>query len=236
MQKTELPIALEGYPFIFLCAFATLVLAVLGSAVPAPAGCLLRTGSLAGLLLTGFVMYFFRDPVRVPPGQPDAIVCPADGKVIVVDEIDDDRFLHARARKISIFMNVFNVHVNRIPLTGTVERVVLSPGKFYSADQDKAVLHNEFCALTLTTPNQQRYAVVQIAGLIARRIVCRAEAGDRVLSGERFGMIRFGSRVDLYLPLAAHITVRAGEKVRAGETILGALAAPAAAGPEESIV
>ncbi|MCL2791024.1 MAG: phosphatidylserine decarboxylase family protein [Desulfobulbus sp.] len=225
MQKAELPLAPEGYPFIFFCAFAALVLAVLGLAVPA----------LLGLLLTGFVAYFFRDPVRVLPEQPDAIVCPADGKVIVVDEIDDDRFLHARVRKISIFMNVFNVHVNRTPLTGTVERVLLSPGKFYSADKDKAVLQNEFCALTLTTPNKHRYAVVQIAGLIARRIVCRAEAGDRVLSGERFGMIRFGSRVDLYLPLSAQITVKIGEKVRAGETVLGSLAAAPETVPEESV-
>jgi len=225
MQKTELPLALEGYPFIFFCAFATLVLALLGLIVPA----------LAGLLLTGFVTYFFRDPTRVLPGQPGAIVCPADGKVIVVDEIDDDRFLQARVRKISIFMNIFNVHVNRIPLTGTVERVVLSPGKFYAADKDKAVLHNEYCALTLSTPNQQRYAVVQIAGLIARRIVCRAEPGDRVLAGERFGLIRLGSRVDLYLPLSAQIAVKVGDTVRAGETALGVLPAPSEADSQEPI-
>ncbi|WP_028318279.1 phosphatidylserine decarboxylase family protein [Desulfobulbus elongatus] len=225
MQKTELPLALEGYPFILFCAFATLVLALLGLIVPA----------LAGLLLTGFVTYFFRDPTRVLPGQPGAIVCPADGKVIVVDEIDDDRFLQARVRKISIFMNIFNVHVNRIPLTGTVERVVLSPGKFYAADKDKAVLHNEYCALTLSTPNQQRYAVVQIAGLIARRIVCRAEPGDRVLAGERFGLIRLGSRVDLYLPLSAQIAVKVGDTVRAGETALGVLPARSEADSQEPI-
>jgi len=225
MQKTELPLALEGYPFILFSGFATLTLAVLGFAVPA----------LLGLLLTGFVTYFFRDPSRVLPEEPGAIVCPADGKVIVVGEVDDDRFLHARVLKISIFMNVFNVHVNRIPLTGTVERVVLSPGKFYSADKDKAVLHNEFCALTLATPDKQRYTVVQIAGLIARRIVCRAEQGDRVTVGERFGLIRFGSRVDLYLPLSARLTITVGEKVRAGETVLGYLAAPSGTGAEESV-
>ena len=213
MQKTELPLALEGYPFILFSGFATLVLALLGFAVPA----------LLGLLLTGFVTYFFRDPARVLPEEPGAIVCPADGKVIIVSEVDDDRFLHTRVRKISIFMNVFNVHVNRIPLTGTVERVILSPGKFYAADKDKAVLLNEFCALTLTTPDKQRYTVVQIAGLIARRIVCRAERGDRVAAGERFGMIRFGSRVDIYLPLSTQVTVKVGEKVRAGETVLGIL-------------
>ncbi|ADW18673.1 phosphatidylserine decarboxylase related protein [Desulfobulbus propionicus DSM 2032] len=213
MQKTELPLAVEGFPFILFSGFATLILALLDLPLPA----------LVGLLLTAFVTYFFRDPVRVLPEEAHAVICPADGKVIVVDEIDDDRFLHARVRKISIFMNVFNPHVNRFPLAGTVERVLLSPGRFYAADNDKATLHNEYCALTLTTPDQQRYTVVQIAGLIARRIVCRAEKGDQVSAGERFGMIRFGSRVDLYLPLSTRITVALGEKVRAGETVLGYL-------------
>lgn len=213
MQKTELPLTVEGFPFIFFSGFATLILALLGFPIPA----------LLCLLLTAFSTYFFRDPARVLPEEPNAIVCPADGKVIVVDEVDDDRFLHTRVRKISIFMNVFDVHVNRIPLAGTVERVMLSPGRFYAADKDKAVLHNEFCALTLTTPNRQRYTVVQIAGLIARRIVCRAEKGDRVSAGERFGMIRFGSRVDLYLPLSTRVTVAVGTRVRAGETVLGSL-------------
>lgn len=222
MQKTELPMALEGYPFILFSGFTTLIFALLGFPVPA----------LLCLLLTAFVTYFFRDPCRVLPEAPNAVVCPADGKIIVIGEVDDDRFLQTRVQKISIFMNVFNVHVNRIPLTGTVERVMLSPGKFYSADKDKAVLHNEFCALTLTTPDRQRYAMVQIAGLIARRIVCRAEKGDQVKAGERFGMIRFGSRVDLYLPLSAKLTVGMGEIVRAGETVLGYLETPAT---EESV-
>ena len=235
MQKPQVPLALEGYPFIAFCAFATLVLATLCWAVPAHYRPTLACLALVGLLLTGFVTYFFRDPARVLPEAQDAIVCPADGKVIVVTEVDDHRFLQARTQKISIFMNVFNVHVNRIPLTGTVERVTLSPGKFFSADQDRAVLHNEFCAMILTTPHQQRYAVVQIAGLIARRIVCRAEAGDRVLAGERFGMIRFGSRVDLYLPLTARIAVKVGDKVRAGETALGFLAPPPETNQEEPV-
>jgi phosphatidylserine decarboxylase len=225
MQKTELPLALEGYPFILFSGFATLVLGLLGLVIPA----------LLGLLLTGFVTYFFRDPARVLPEETGAIVCPADGKIIVLGEVEDDRFLHMRVQKISIFMNVFNVHVNRIPLTGTVERVMLSPGKFYAADKDKAVLHNEFCALTLATPDKQRYTMVQIAGLIARRIVCRAEKGDKVTAGERFGMIRFGSRVDLYLPLSTRVTVNMGEKVRAGETVLGYLVSAPVAGAEEPV-
>ncbi|MGD9947495.1 MAG: phosphatidylserine decarboxylase family protein [Desulfobulbus sp.] len=216
MQKTELPLALEGFPFILFSGFATLVFSLLGWPIPA----------LLCLLLTGFVTYFFRDPARVLPEAANAIVCPADGKVIVIEEIDDDRFLQERVQKISIFMNVFNVHVNRIPLSGTVEHVRLVPGKFYSADNNKAALHNEYCALTLSTPDQQRYAVVQVAGLIARRIVCRAEKGDQIVTGERFGMIRFGSRVDLYLPLSVRITTQIGDTVRAGESVLGFLEAP----------
>jgi phosphatidylserine decarboxylase len=213
MQKTEFPLASEGYPFILFSAFATLIFSMLGFPIPA----------LIFLLLTAFVTYFFRDPSRVLPEEPGAIVCPADGKVIVVDEIDDDRFLQQRVRKISIFMNVFNVHVNRIPYAGTVEHVLLKPGKFYAADNEKAVLHNESCAVTITTPDNLRYTVVQIAGLIARRIVCRTEKNDRVTAGQRFGMIRFGSRVDLYLPLSSRVTVSVGQKVRAGETVLGIL-------------
>ncbi len=216
MQKTELPLAIEGFPFILFSSFATLSFILLKWPYPA----------VLCLLLTAFCTYFFRDPVRVRPEAANAIVCPADGKVIIINEIDDDRFLGQRVRKVSIFMNVFDVHVNRIPLAGTVERVLMSPGRFYSADKDKAVLHNEYCALTLTTPDQQRYTVVQIAGLIARRIVCRAEKGDQVSAGERFGMIRFGSRVDLYLPLSTRISCKLGDRVRAGETVLGFLDAP----------
>jgi phosphatidylserine decarboxylase len=213
MHTPRVPLASEGYPFILFSAFATLAFSLLGLVVPA----------LGALLLTAFVTYFFRDPARVLPEETNAIVSPADGKVIVVREMDDDCFLHERVHKISIFMNVFNVHVNRIPLAGTVERVVLTPGRFYAADKDKAVLHNERCALTVATPAGVRYAVVQIAGLIARRIVCRAEPGDRVTVGQRYGMIRFGSRLDLYLPLATEIRVREGELVRAGESVLGLL-------------
>ena len=124
MQKTELPLALEGFPFILFSGFVTVVLALSG----------LTWLAVAGILVTAFVTYFFRDPARVLPEDPNAVVCPADGKVIIVREVEDDRFLPGKAMKISIFMNVFNVHVNRIPLAGTVERVFLLPGRFYSAD------------------------------------------------------------------------------------------------------
>jgi len=135
----------------------------------------------------------------------------------------DDRFLNQQVTKISIFMNVFNVHVNRIPIPGTVKNIQFKAGKFYSADKDKATLHNEYCAVTIAMDDGQKYSVVQIAGLIARRIVCWAEKGDKVKAGQRYGLIRFGSRVDLYLPTDIRVVVQKGQKVKAGETILGHL-------------
>ncbi|PIE56279.1 MAG: phosphatidylserine decarboxylase family protein [Desulfobulbus propionicus] len=213
MQPERLPLAAEGYPFIGFAALTTLTLAVLGMAVPA----------LVALTLTAFVSWFFRDPVRHPPDVTNAVVSPADGKIILVEEIFDDRFLHEQVFKVSIFMNVFNVHVNRMPLAGTVQAVHLKPGRFYAADHNKAALHNEYCAMTVTTDNGQRYCAVQVAGLIARRIVCRAEPGDTLDTGERYGLIRFGSRVDLYLPRSTRVDVRQGQIVSAGETIIGQL-------------
>jgi phosphatidylserine decarboxylase len=213
MKAPEFSVAKEGLPFILFCAFAALLCAVLQ----------LRAAALAAFLATAFVTYFFRDPERTLPEDGSAVVSPADGKIIRVEEMFDDRFLHQDVLRISIFMNVFNVHVNRIPLAGTVRRVLFQPGRFYAADQDKAALHNEHCALIVATAAGQQYAAVQIAGLIARRIVCRAEPGDQVQAGQRYGLIRFGSRVDLYLPKGSVAAVKIGEKVRAGETVLGRL-------------
>jgi phosphatidylserine decarboxylase len=210
MKKEAFPIAREGFPFILYCAFATVASGLLEYDIAA----------LGGFLATTFVTWFFRDPSRVGPQDENAVICPADGKVIIIDEIFDDRFLRQQVIKISIFMNVFNVHVNRIPLAGTVRQVQFKPGTFYSADKAKAALHNEYCALVVETASGVHYAVVQIAGLIARRIVCRAEPGDRVSEGQRYGLIRFGSRVDVYLPAGTPVEVRLGQKVRAGETIL----------------
>jgi phosphatidylserine decarboxylase len=133
-------------------------------------------------------------------------------------------FTQSQAYKVSIFMNVFNVHVNRVPCDGTVERVIYTPGRFYSADSVQGAMHNEYCATLLTTPSGKKIAFVQIAGLIARRIVCWLEPMDTVLRGRRFGLIRFGSRVDLYLPKDTEIKVTVGQKVIAGETIIGYLA------------
>lgn len=211
MKKIEIPIAQEGLPFILFCAFVTLIIAVLGYAPLA----------LLALLVTFFVTWFFRNPCRILPADHDALICPADGKVIAVKEMFDERFLRKEVVRISIFMNVFNVHVNRVPFAGTVERILFKPGKFYAADKHQAALHNEHCAMIVNTKAQQRYVIVQIAGFIARRIVCWVEPGDNLTGGQQYGLIRFGSRVDLYLPQRTKITVKKGQKVRAGETVLG---------------
>ena len=212
MKKPQVPVALEGYPFIAVSAFATLVVAIIGYELPA----------LAGLLLTCFVLYFFRDPDRILPEEEDVIVSPADGKVLSVEKVFDERFVREQVYKISIFMNVFNVHVNRVPYNGRVSKVIYSPGKFYAANSEHAALENEYCAVIVTTPkSEKQMAVVQVAGLLARRIVCWASKGDELSRGQRYGLIRFGSRVDLYLPLQVQLEVAAGQKVRAGETVLG---------------
>ncbi len=213
MKQQHIPLAREGYPFIALSGFITFILALTGPLAL----------TLIGLIITVFIIYFFRDPARVTPDDPEAVICPADGKVILIKETEDDRFFTGKCLKISIFMNVFNVHVNRIPLAGTIRKIAFKPGKFYSADKDKAALHNEYCAVSLVTAGGIPYTVVQVAGLIARRIVCRAEKDDAVAAGERYGLIRFGSRVDLYLPPGTKTEVNLRDHVRAGETILARL-------------
>ncbi|MBM9520950.1 phosphatidylserine decarboxylase family protein [Desulforhopalus vacuolatus] len=213
MIQPKVPIALEGWPFIAFFAFLTLVTAILGN-VP---------GALVFLILTCFVLWFFRDPERFVPFEDDAVVSPADGKVIIIKEVEDERFTGLKAQKISIFMNVFNVHVNRIPIAGKVEKIVYKPGKFYNASSTKAELENEYCASLLTTSSGKKIAVVQISGLIARRVVCWLEPGDKLRTGERIGLIRFGSRVDIYLPLDADLKVEVGDMVRGGESLLARL-------------
>jgi phosphatidylserine decarboxylase len=213
MLTPQIPVAKEGYPFIFFAAFCTLVVAALG--MPALAGAL--------LLATTFILSFFRDPERFVTDLENAVVSPADGKIIGIERVTDSRFTDGEAEKISIFMNVFNVHVNRVPATGKVMKILYQAGKFYSADSAKGALQNEYCATVITTPQGKKLAFVQIAGLIARRIVCWLEPEDRVVRGRRFGLIRFGSRVDLYLPLDTEIMVKQGQKVRAGETVIAHL-------------
>ncbi len=213
MNTPKIPVTLEGLPFIFFFAFLTLVTAALG--FPA--------ATVVLLLFTFFVLWFFRDPERFVPSEEGVVVSPADGRVIRISEVDENRFTGERARKVSIFMNVFNVHVNRMPISGSVDKITYRPGKFYSADSPRAEMNNEYCAALIVTPGGSRIAVVQIAGLIARRIVCWLEPGDRLKTGERFGLIRFGSRVDLYLPVDAEILVNEGDRVCAGESTLASL-------------
>jgi len=213
MKSAQIPIAREGIPFIIIAAFATFIFALLGYDLIA----------LIMLVLTGFVVYFFRDPERISPDDEDVVVSPADGKVILVEKIFDDRFVNEHAYKVSIFMSVFDVHVNRIPFAGEVEKIQYVPGSFYAANTDQGGLANEHCGVTLSTKKGFRYAVVQIAGLVARRIVCWVEKGDMIERGKRFGMIRFGSRVDIYLPQNIQIEVSSGQRVKAGETVIGYL-------------
>ena len=169
-----------------------------------------------------FSAWFFRNPGRVIPAGERLVVAPADGRVVFVGEVEEPRYLKARALKVSIFMSVFDVHVNRAPETGRVSEIHYNKGKFISANLDKASLDNEQNALVMET-KQGRIMFVQIAGLVARRIVCWTKPGETLNRGERFGLIMFGSRVDVYLPPGSELRVRNGDRTRAGETVLGVL-------------
>lgn len=206
-----LPVAKAGLPLIFASAFATLVVAILGFTVLA----------LIGLICTFALVGFFRDPDRAVPTEDGVIVSPADGKVIVVSPGTQNPYTKGEAQKISIFMSVFNVHVNRIPYTGQVERISYHPGKFVSADREEASMKNEQNALFLKSDDNANICVVQIAGLIARRIICYAQPDDRLNRGQRFGLICFGSRLDVYLPTDARLEIKVGDRVSAGSSILG---------------
>lgn len=177
-------------------------------------------GGLAAVF-TLFSAWFFRDPERTVPAGPGLVVSPADGKVIEIVE-EDNAYLGGRARRISVFLNVFNVHVNRMPCAGTVEYVRYHPGKFLAAWNEKASLDNEQTHVGINCGGHKIF-VKQIAGLIARRIVCRAKEGAAYERGERFGMIKFGSRTDLFLPLEAEIQVQVGDKVAGASTVVAVL-------------
>jgi len=187
---------------------------------------------LWGLLI--FCIQFFRDPQRVVPQVANAIVCPADGKVIAIEQTQDP-YLHRPALKVSVFMNVFNVHSNRIPLTGHVVRSWYFPGKFVNAALEKASIENERNALHIRTDSGFDITCVQIAGLIARRIVCYVGQGDTVQAGQRYGFIRFGSRVDLYLPPDSQIEVQLGQMVYSGSMLLGRLPIAVSSLPDSNI-
>jgi len=212
-SPTAFPVARAGYPFIFCTAFATAVFALLG----------LTVLSLIGLVLALFIAFFFRDPDRLVPNREASVVSPADGKVLSVRKIQDSPFGDEACLKISIFMSILNVHVNRIPYDGTIKSIDYHPGKFFSANLDKASKQNEHNAVELEIDGGKKIVFVQIAGLIARRIICRIQEGDMVARGQRFGMICFGSRVDVYLPADTEPSVAAGQYVNGGNSILGYL-------------
>lgn len=212
-SRTAFPIAREGYAFIGAAAFLTAVFALLSMTVPA----------VLGAVATMFVCYFFRDPDRVVPEPANGVVSPADGRVIKIETVHENRFYEGKAKKISIFMSIFNVHVNRIPFTGTVRKISYYPGKFFSANLDKASSDNEHNAVFLDTENGRKICFVQIAGLVARRIICHIQAGDRVRRGQRFGLICFGSRLDVYLPPDFEVKVQLGDRLCAGTSVLGEL-------------
>jgi len=207
------PVARPGLPFIYASAFVTLVAAITG--MP----CITMTM----LFITLCIVLFFRDPDRITPNQENAVISPADGKVIKAEVIDSSPYLETPCIKISIFMTVFNVHVNRIPCSGEVTDVIYHPGKFVSANLDKASENNERNAIVVKTKKGQAMAVVQIAGLIARRIISQVQVGDKVKKGQRFGMICFGSRLDVYLPKSSQINVMVGDHVKSGASILAYL-------------
>ena len=189
-----------------------------------------HTAGAAMLALSLWAVWFFRDPDRSIPSERGAVICPADGVVCFVGpgepppELGVDPAEARGMTRVSVFMNVFNVHVNRSPVGGVVERVAYKPGRFFNASFDKASELNERCSLLVRTPEGVAVPVVQIAGLIARRIVCRAREGDALDAGARYGLIRFGSRVDTYLPRGVGASVRVGARVTAGETVLARLA------------
>jgi phosphatidylserine decarboxylase len=180
---------------------------------------------IAGLLflVTLFVVWFFRNPERTAQENPFQLISPADGKVIRIEEVSIEGQSDRSCLKISIFMNVFNVHVNRIPCSGQIVSIHYSPGKFLSANLDKASALNEKNTVLIRRDDGREIVVIQIAGLIARRIVCWIKEGIKVKKGERFGLIRFGSRVEVLLPLGSTSLVKIGDKVRAGETPIGEL-------------
>jgi len=209
MHKPSIGLSLEGLPFVFLTAVATLTFAILD--------CWFMATLL--LVVLFLVLNFFRDPERVVPQEPGVAVSPADGKVIKVQTMRDPLTGEDRTA-VCVFMNVFNVHVNRMPVAGRIARISYFGGKFINASFDKASEDNERNAVQVEDAEGKTWTMVQIAGLIARRIICWAEEGDSLVRGQRFGLIKFGSRVDLYLPSDYESTVRIGEKVFAGQTVL----------------
>lgn len=211
MDFRESLIVLEGFVFIAPLLALTLLCAYFG----------IIWVSVLFFGATLFVANFFRNPERSVPPDEKAIVSPADGKVLKIENVEATGLVNGTCKKISIFMNIFNVHVNRAPYAGTVKAVEYKPGKFFSANLDKASELNERNSVLVTTDDGRSILTIQIAGLIARRIACWVSEGMDVDRGERFGLIRFGSRLEMFMPPDTRMSVAVGDKVKAGETIVG---------------
>jgi phosphatidylserine decarboxylase len=207
MVEERIPLAKEGLPFVLGAAFLAFITVLGGST------------SLAVVfsLTTLFCMFFFRDPERSFTTENDAVISPADGRIVFLSDVNGESF------KLSIFMSLWDVHVNRVPVDSVVTHVEYIPGRFRTADGVRASAENERNAITLQTKDGRKVIMTQVAGLVARRIVCRARPGDRLSKGERFGLIRMGSRIDLLLPSDFIPRIKLGNRVRAGQTTLGIL-------------
>jgi len=211
MEQNKWPISKEGLPFLIPAVLLTVFLGTMGW----------KVWMFLGILFSLFIAYFFRNPRRKIPHLPNVILSPADGRVVHVGECEETRFLKEKTLKVSIFMSLFDVHINRAPVSGKVLERSYLPGRFLVASVEKTSLLNEQNALILETEGRFRILLIQIAGFVARRIVCYAKAGDCLREGEIFGLIRFGSRVDLYLPSKVKPIVRMGQHVKGGESIIG---------------
>jgi phosphatidylserine decarboxylase len=211
MKQNKWPVAKEGFLFLIPSLILTVLFGMIGWKI--------ITG--LGVLSTVFIGFFFRNPKRRIPSLQNIILSPADGRILYVGECVEDRFLKERVLKVSIFMSLFDVHLNRAPAPGKVIERSYHPGQFLVANVEKSSLLNEQNALILETEDRFKILLIQIAGFVARRIVCYAKAGDSLKMGEIFGLIRFGSRVDLYLPPEIKPIVRVGQHVKGGESIIG---------------
>ncbi len=215
LEKRRSYIHPEGFKFAAISISLSIILTFVS-----------QIASTLGFLLTFFILWFFRDPKRDTPKDPNLIISSADGKVCLIDEAyppQETPLKEEKMKRICVFMNVFNVHVNRSPVQGDAQHIIYKTGQFFNASLDKASDKNERNSLVIKTENGTLIVVVQIAGLIARRILSFISPNHRLLQGERFGLIRFGSRVDIYMPLDAIEKCKVGDKVVAGESILAAL-------------
>lgn len=225
-------IAREGYIIIAAVVVLATALAAVGLLLPTPFGWL---AVALGAAMVAFAVYFFRDPPRLPPDNSDReslLLAPADGKVVLVQDVHEPIYVKGPAKQVSIFLSPLNVHVNRIPAAGTIEYVNYVPGTYLVAWHPKASEQNERSEIGLVHPSGQRLLFKQIAGAVARRIVYHVKVGDVVSAGDRFGIVRFGSRMDVLVPPSTEILVNVGDRVSAGTTVIGRIGAAEEAGDD----